>query len=399
MSGPLHGVRVLDLTTVVMGPYATQILGDFGADVIKVEPPEGDVMRYAWPFRNPGMGSIFLNTNRNKRSVVLDLKQPAAHAACMILARKSDVLVYNIRPQAMARLHLSYEEVRAVNEKIIYAGCFGYSQRGPYAGKAAYDEIIQGAAGIPWLLKRQGASEPRYAPLIIADRSVGQQVASAVGAALYHREKTGKGQRIDVPMFEHLLQMILGDHLGGHTFEPQHGESGYHRILAPDRRPYPTKDGYVCALIYNDRHWKAFFDIVGRPEMMQSEKYADHETRSKHYTEVYAFVAGEMKRRTTAEWVEVFESADIPVQRMNSIDDIVADPHLAAIDYLQAVEHPSEGRIKALAVPSEWSGSPPEYRRHAPRLGEHTREVLREAGLAPEEIAALIESGAARAAN
>jgi crotonobetainyl-CoA:carnitine CoA-transferase CaiB-like acyl-CoA transferase len=399
MSGPLHGVRVLDLTTVVMGPYATQILGDFGADVIKVEPPEGDVMRYAWPFRNPGMGSIFLNTNRNKRSVVLDLKQPAAHAACMILARKSDVLVYNIRPQAMARLHLSYEEVRAVNEKIIYAGCFGYSQRGPYAGKAAYDEIIQGAAGIPWLLKRQGATEPRYAPLIIADRSVGQQVASAVGAALYHREKTGKGQRIDVPMFEHLLQMILGDHLGGHTFEPQHGESGYHRILAPDRRPYPTKDGYVCALIYNDRHWKAFFDIVGRPEMMQSEKYADHETRSKHYTEVYAFVAGEMKRRTTAAWVEVFESADIPVQRMNSIDDIVADPHLAAIDYLQAVEHPSEGRIKALAVPSEWSGSPPEYRRHAPRLGEHTREVLREAGLAPEEIAALIESGAARAAN
>ena len=399
MSGPLHGVRVLDLTTVVMGPYATQILGDFGADVIKVEPPDGDVMRYAWPFRNPGMGSIFLNTNRNKRSVVLDLKRPAAHAACMTLARKSDVLVYNIRPQAMARLHLSYEEVRAVNEKIIYVGCFGFSQRGPYAGKAAYDEIIQGAAGIPWLLKRQGASEPRYAPLIIADRSVGQQVASAVGAALYRREKTGKGQRIDVPMFEHLLQMILGDHLGGHTFEPQHGESGYHRILAPDRRPYETKDGYVCALIYNDRHWKAFFDLIGRPEMMQSEKYTDHETRSKHYAEVYAFVASELKRRTTAEWVEVFERADIPVQHMNSIDDIVSDPHLAAIGYLRAVEHPSEGRLKSLAVPSEWSESSPEYRRHAPRLGEHTREVLLEAGLAPQEIAAMIESGAALAAD
>jgi crotonobetainyl-CoA:carnitine CoA-transferase CaiB-like acyl-CoA transferase len=399
MSGPLDGVRVLDLTTVVMGPYATQILGDFGADVIKVEPPEGDVMRSAWPFRHPGMGSIFLNLNRNKRSIVLDLKRPEAHEACLALAKRADVFVYNNRPQSMARLRLAYEDVRAVNERIIYAGCFGYSQRGPHAGKAAYDEIIQGAAGIPWLLERQGASEPRYAPMIIADRSVGQQLASAVSAALYHREKTGKGQRIDVPMYEHLLQMVLGDHLGGYTFEPQVGEPGYHRILAPDRRPYPTKDGHVCALIYNNRHWKAFFDIIGRPEMMQSEKYADHETRSKHYAEVYAFVAAELKRRTTAEWIELFERADIPVQRMNSIDDIVADPHLAAIGYLSSIEHPSEGRLKSLAVPSEWSASPPEYRRDAPRLGEHTREVLSEAGLNPKEIDAMIASGVARAAD
>ena len=399
MSGPLHGVRVLDLTTVVMGPYATQILGDFGADIVKVEPPEGDVMRSAWPFRHSGMGSIFLNLNRNKRSIVLDLKKPAAHAACLALAKRADVFVYNNRPQSMARLRLAYEDVRAANERIIYAGCFGYSQRGPKAARAAYDEIIQGAAGIPWLLERQGASEPRYAPMIIADRSVGQQLASAVSAALYHREKTGKGQRIDVPMYEHLLQMVLGDHLGGYTFEPQVGEPGYHRILAPDRRPYPTKDGHVCALIYNDRHWRAFFEIIGRPGMSQSGKFADHETRSKHYTEVYAFVAAELKKRTTAEWIELFERADIPVQRMNSIDDIVADPHLAAIGYLGTVEHPTEGRLKSLAVPSEWSESAPEYRRHAPRLGEHTREVLSEAGLAPKEIDAMIESGAARAAD
>ncbi|HEX6690362.1 MAG TPA: CoA transferase [Burkholderiales bacterium] len=399
MAGPLTGVRVLDLTTVVMGPYATQILADFGADVIKVEPPEGDVMRYAWPFRNPGMGTIYLNTNRNKRSVALDLKNPAALEACLAIAKKADVLVYNIRPQAMARLKLSYENIRSVNERIIYVGCFGYSQRGPYAAKAAYDDMIQGAAGIPWLLHKQGAPEPRYAPMIVADRSVGQQVASAVSAALYHREKTGRGQRVDVPMFEHLLQMILGDHLGGKTFEPQHGETGYHRILAPDRRPYQTKDGYVCALIYNDKQWKAFFDVIGRPEMIQAEKYATQETRSKHYGEAYAFVAGEMKKRSTAEWVAALERADIPVQRMNSIDDIVADPHLGAIGYLRAVDHPSEGRINTLAVPSEWSDSPPEYRRHAPRLGEHTREVLEEAGLPAEKIAQLLESGAARAAD
>jgi crotonobetainyl-CoA:carnitine CoA-transferase CaiB-like acyl-CoA transferase len=392
MAGPLAGVRVLDLTTVVMGPFATQILGDFGADVIKVEPPDGDVIRQAWPFRNPGMGSIFLNTNRNKRSVVLDLKQPAALEAFLLLVKKSDVLVYNVRPQAMARLKLSYEEVKKANAKIIYVGGFGYSQRGPYAAKAAYDDMIQGAAGIPWLLHKQGAAEPRYAPMIVADRSVGQQVASAVSAALYSREKTGKGQRVDVPMYEHLLQMILGDHLGGYTFEPPQGDPGYHRILAPDRRPYQTRDGWLCTLIYNDKQWKAFFDVIGKPEMLRSKEYATQEARSQNYGKAYAFVADELKKRTTDEWLEVLGRADIPVQRMNSLDDIVADPHLAAIGYLRTVEHPSEGRIKVLAVPSEWSDSVPEYRRHAPRLGEHTREVLAQAGLPEDKIAELTKS-------
>src|SRR5260221_11379161 len=257
--GPLEGIRVLDLTTVVMGPFATQILGDFGADVIKVESPEGDVIRNAWPFRNAGMGTIFLNTNRNKRSIVLDLKKEEAREACLALAKRADVLVYNIRPQAMARLQLSYEHVKKQNAKIIYVGCFGYSQRGPYAAKAAYDDLIQGAAGIPALLKIQGAETPRYAPIIVADRSVGQQVASAVSAPLYHREKTGKGQRVDVPMFEHLLQIVLREHLGGYTFEPQAGEPAYARMLAPDRRPDETRDRDGCALIYNAKQWKAFF--------------------------------------------------------------------------------------------------------------------------------------------
>ena len=398
MAGPLAGVRVLDLTTVVMGPYATQILGDFGADVIKLEPLEGDVLRQAWPFRNPGMGAIFLNVNRNKRSLALDLKQPAALEACLALAKRADVLVYNIRPQAMARLGLSYEKIRSLNEKIIYAGCFGYSQRGPYAAKAAYDDMIQGASGLPWLLQKQGAAEPRYAPMIVADRSVGQQVASAVSAALYAREKTGKGQRVDVPMWEHLLQIVLSDHLGGYTFEPQQGEPGYARILTPDRRPYQTKDGYVCALIYNDKQWKAFFDIIGKPELLARPEFASQQARSQNYQAAYAMVADEMKRRTTAYWLEALERGDIPVQRMNTLDDIVADPHLNAIGYLRLVDHPSEGRIRMLEVPSEWSESKPQYRRHAPRLGEHTREVLGEAGLSDSQIDQLLRSGAAKQA-
>jgi crotonobetainyl-CoA:carnitine CoA-transferase CaiB-like acyl-CoA transferase len=399
MSGPLHGVRVLDLTAVVMGPYATQILADFGADVVKVESPEGDNMRWVWPFRNPGMGHIFLNANRNKRSIVLDLKKPEARDACLALAANSDVLVYNIRPQAMARLGLSYEEVRKANPRIIYAGCFGYSQRGPYAAKAAYDDLIQGAAGVPWLLKRQGSETPRYAPIIIADRSVGQQVASAVSAALYHREKTGRGQRVDVPMFEHLLQIVLGEHMGGYTFEPQLGEPGYARMLSPDRRPYPTSDGYVCALIYNDKQWKAFFNLIGKSELLSSPEFATPEARSRNYDTIYGMVAEEMKKRSTREWIEALERADIPVQRMNSLDDIMADPHLAATGYFRTVEHPTEGRIMSMAVPSEWSESQPEYRRHAPRLGEHTREVLQEAGIPTEQIDRLLAGGAARTAD
>jgi crotonobetainyl-CoA:carnitine CoA-transferase CaiB-like acyl-CoA transferase len=298
----------------------------------------------------------------------------------------------------MARLKLSYEQLREVNPRIIYVGCFGYSQRGPYAAKAAYDDLIQGAAGIPWLLHRQGAEMPRYAPIIVADRSVGQQVASAVSAALYQREKSGKGQRIDVPMFEHLLQIVLGEHLGGHTFEPQHGEAGYARMLAPDRRPYRTKDGYVCTLIYNDKQWRAFFDVIGQPEKLKDPKFSSQEVRSKHYPEAYAFVAEELKKRSTAEWLEALERADIPVQRMNSIDDIVADPHLAATGYFRTVEHPTEGPIKSMATPSEWSESQPQYRRHAPRLGEHTREVLHEAGLSEQAIESLLSAGAAKQA-
>jgi len=396
MSGPLDSVRILDLTTVVMGPYATQILADLGADVVKVEPPEGDVMRYNAPMRSRGMGHIFLNANRNKRSVVLDLKMDAGRAACLAIAKNADVLVYNIRPQAMARLRLSYDDLRALNPRLIYAGAFGYSQRGPYAAKAAYDDLIQGAAGLPWLAKEAGAEAPRYTPVIIADRSVGLHLANAVCAALYRREKSGVGQRVDVPMFESLLQTVLGEHMGGYTYEPPVAPPGYARMLAKERRPYETKDGYVCVLVYNDKQWQAFFRVIGRPELLQDPRYATQEARSRDFEGAYALVAEEMAKRSTSEWLAALEAADIPVQRMNSLEDIVNDPHLSAIGYFREVEHPTEGRIRSMAVPSEWSESAPEYRRHAPRLGEHTREVLREAGFTDQAIEDMLRSGAAR---
>src|SRR5882672_8697476 len=378
-----------------MGPYATQILADYGADVIKLEPPEGDVMRHNAPMRSKGMGHIFMNANRNKRSVVLDLKQPAGRGACLAIAKDADVLVYNIRPQAMARLKLGYDEVRAANPRIIYVGAFGYSQRGPYAARAAYDDLIQGAAGLPWLLKQAGAESPRYVPATLADRSVGLHVVNAICAALYAREKSGRGQRVDVPMFESLLQTIMGEHMGGYTYVPQAGAPGYARMLAKERRPYETKDGYVCVLVYNDKQWRAFFELIGRPALFADPRYATPEARSRDFEGANALVAAEMRKRSTAEWITALEGADIPVQRMNSLTDIVEDPHLAAIGYFNEVEHPSEGSIRSMAVPSEWSDSAPEYRRHAPRLGEHTREVLREAGYSKERIERLIASGAA----
>ena len=399
MAGPLDGVRVLDLTTVVMGPYATQILADLGADVIKLEAPEGDVLRHHAPMRSKGMGHIFMNANRNKRSVVLDLKQDAGRAACLAIAKHADVLVYNIRPQAMARLKLSYEDVRAVNPRLIYVGGFGYSQRGPYAAKAAYDDLIQGAVGLPWLSRAAGAESPRYVPVTLADRSVGLHIVNAVCAALYHREKSGKGQRVDVPMFESLLQTVLGEHLGGHTYEPQTGAPGYLRMLAKERKPYPTTDGYVCELVYNDKQWRAFFALIGRPDLLSDPRFATQEARSRDFEGAYALVAAEMAKRSTAEWIAALEEADIPVQRMNTLDDIIGDPHLDAIGYFRSVEHPTEGRIRSMAVPSEWSESPPEYRHHAPRLGEHTREILREAGLPEAEVERMLASGAARAAS
>jgi crotonobetainyl-CoA:carnitine CoA-transferase CaiB-like acyl-CoA transferase len=359
-------------------------------------------MRYNAPMRSKGMGHIFMNANRNKRSVVLDLKKDAGRRACLAIAKNADVLVCNIRPQAMARLQLSYDDLRAVNPRLIYVGAFGYSQRGPYAAKAAYDDLIQGATGLPWLAREAGAETPRYVPATLADRSVGLHIVNAVCAALYRREKSGVGQRVDVPMFESLLQTVMGEHMGGYTYLPGQGEKrgdlGYARMLAKERRPYETKDGYVCVLVYNDKQWRAFFDLIGRPELFADPRYATPEARSRDFAGANAMVAAEMKKRGTNEWIAAMEAADIPVQRMNSLTDIVEDPHLAAIGYFTEVEHPSEGRIRAMAVPSEWSESAPEYRRHAPRLGEHTREVLREAGLTDPAIDDMLGSGAAGAA-
>ncbi len=380
-----------------MGPFATQILADLGADVVKVEPPEGDVLRNIAPMRHPGMGHIFLHHNRNKRSIVLDLKQPAGREALLRLARTADVLIYNVRPQAMRRLHLAYQDVSAVNPRIIYVGAYGYSEGGRYAGQPAYDDLIQGMAALPWMTFAAGADRPRYVPTAISDRITGLAAVNAVSAALYSRERTGKGQAVEVPMFETLAHMVLGDHMGGRTFEPPISPARYERMLAPHRVPYATKDGYVCVLIYNDKHWRKFFSLIGREELFESDpRFSSQEARSRNIAEVYAFVAEHMATRTSAEWLRLLKEADIPATPLNSVDDLIDDPHLAETGFFPMMEHPTEGRLRMMAAPGAWSRSPPEKLRPAPRLGEHSREILREAGYAEAEIEAMIASRVTR---
>jgi crotonobetainyl-CoA:carnitine CoA-transferase CaiB-like acyl-CoA transferase len=384
-TGPLSGVRVVDLTAMVMGPYCTQIMADMGADVIKVEPPQGDTTRYISVGPAPAMSGVFVNVNRGKRSVVLDLRTDAGKTALRALIETADIFIHSMRAKAISKLGFGYDEVAAINPAIVYTNCYGYGRRGPQRDRPAYDDTIQAECGLP-AVQQQLTGEADYVGTILADKVAGLTALYATTIALFHRQRTGEGQEVEVAMFETMASFMLVEHANGAIFDPPLGPAGYPRALAPNRRPYRTSDGYIAALIYTDKHWNAFIGAVQPP--WAGELYATLERRARHIDTVYALVATTMKERTTDEWLRLFRELEIPAAPLNTPDALFDDPHLNAVGMFETVDTP-QGPVRFPGVPTWFSRTPGRVAGPAPELGADTAEVLDELGLAVDVKRAL----------
>jgi crotonobetainyl-CoA:carnitine CoA-transferase CaiB-like acyl-CoA transferase len=383
--GPLAGIRILDLTSVIMGPFATHILADMGADVIKVESPEGDSLRHYEPLRSPGMAGNILNLHRNKRSIVLDLKRGECRAALNRLIETADVFVHNLRPQAIARLGYGYEQVRAIKPDIVYCGAYGFGAGGPYSEKPAYDDLIQAGSGVA-ALYGEVHGEPAYVPTVICDKLTGQAIAYAILAALFQRVRGGGGQAVEVPMLETTIEFNLAEHMYGSAFEPPLGKPGFKRLLSKERKPYRTRDGYACILPYSDRNWQDFYDFTGRTEYRDDPRFRRLSDRVQNIGILYAMIEEEAPKHATSEWVAFCDRANIPCMPVLSLEELPEDPHVKAVRLFGIEQHPTEGPYRSVRSPVTFGAAPFRIRRHAPRLGEHTAEVLAEAGFSQDEI-------------
>ncbi len=384
-SGPLAGIRVIDLTTVVLGPYATQMLGDLGADVIKIEAPDGDACRWIGPSRNKGMGSYFAMLNRNKRSIVLDLKRPAARDALLRLADGADVFVHNMRLGAADRLGLSYAGLSARNPRLIYACASGFRKGSSRQEHPAFDDLIQGMSGLA-ALNAGPDGAPRYVPSVVVDKLTGQMLASTIGMALFHRERSGQGQEVHVPMLETMLSFLLVEHLWGAVIDQPELGLGYPRMLTPHRRPYATKDGYISVIAVSDTHWSRLFEAMGRGALIHDPRFATIAARSDNVDALYAVLTDGMRERTSADWLSILGELDIPCGPASKLTDLLDDAYLKETEFFQHMQHPHDGNVTITAPPVHFSASPASVRRLWPLLGEHTEEVLREIGCDADEI-------------
>ena len=376
---PLSGVRIIDLTNVIMGPFATHILADLGADVIKIESPDGDSLRAYKPSRSDNMSGVFLHLNRNKKSVVLDLKSEDGCLALDRLIAGADVFVHALRPKAISRLGYPPERVRELNPDIVYCGAYGFSTDGPYADKAAYDDIIQAGSGIAAMAARIGdTAEPAYVPTVLCDKLGGQAIAYSILAALFARERGAGGQDIEVPMFETSIEFMLLEHMGGFAFEPSLGRPGFSRVLSKFRKPFRTADGYCCILPYSDRNWESFYDFVGRPELANDPRYSRLGVRVQNIDDLYELIEQEAPRHTNDQWVSFCDENSVPCMPVLSIEDLPQDPHVQAVGMFTIGQHPTEGAYKVIRSPIRFSGSQFTVARHAPALGQDTEEILAE---------------------
>jgi crotonobetainyl-CoA:carnitine CoA-transferase CaiB-like acyl-CoA transferase len=375
--GPLHGIKVLDLSSVILGPMACQYLGDAGADVIKIESPEGDITRAIGPRRSEAMGALFLANNRNKRSIVLDLKKPEGRSALQHLVSRADVLLHSIRTASAARIGLSYQAVAAVNPRLVYCHVIGFADNGPYGGRAAYDDIVQSLCGLA-MLQKVPAGEPRYVPSIVADKITAVHAAYGVALALFHRERTGQGGEVKVPMLETMTAFTMQEHLGGAVFEPPLGAMGYAPVRQGMRKPFRTRDGFICLMPYTDANWRQLLDLVERPDLAADPGLTTLRGRQADIERVWNQVAELCTTRSNAEWEQLLRDSDIPYAVLNDLEDLLDDPHLVATGFWEMREHPTEGMLRLPTPPLQMPGSSTSIRRLPPRLGEHTQEVLRE---------------------
>lgn len=390
----LDGIRVIDLSSIVFGPYASQILADYGADIIKVEAPSGDSTRNTGPSHEEGLSAIFLGINRNKRSVVLDLKQKEALDALLRLIDTADVFMHSIRPQKMKRLGLDPDTLLQRNPRLVYAGLHGFGDGGAYSGEPAYDDIIQGLSGVADVVARQTGT-PRYFPTIAADKTCALIAAHGILAALFQRERTGAGQFVEIPMFEAMTSYMLVEHFYGHHLSGQDAPAGYARILSEWRRPYATQDGYVCLMPYTDQHWKKFFNAIDRPDLGASDKYASIAARTQHINELYELLGTAVACQTSAYWLDLFEQLEIPASRINALEDLENDPHLQSVNFFQDITDDNNNSYRFVRNPVRLQNSHVEPAM-PPRLGQHNHDVLHEAGLTGDEIRHLYDIGATR---
>jgi crotonobetainyl-CoA:carnitine CoA-transferase CaiB-like acyl-CoA transferase len=393
---PLHGLKVIDLSSVVFGPYCAQWFADLGADVIKLEAPEGDSTRLTGPGLEPGMAALFIGCNRGKRGLVLDLKTADGQAALDRLLANADVLMHSIRPQKLKSLGLDPDDLLARHPRLIYAGLHGFGEDGPYGGLPAYDDVIQGMSGVADLMA-QSTGSPRYMPTIIADKVSGLTAGIAILSAIIRRQTTGKGGFVEIPMFETMVAFNFVEHYYGHHFDPALGPLGYPRVMAPWRRPLETADGHVCMMAYTDAHWRGFFTVAGAPEHLADPRFASITTRTTHIDAIYGLAAALVRTRTTAQWLELLEAAQVPCAKVIRLADLESDPHLVATGFFQRVETPA-GPLRFPGVPVLFDGERPPVGA-PPHLGEHSAAILAEAGFDADDIAALLASRASRAAR